>query len=488
MSSASGPIRRHPENPRYFLYHDRPLVLITATEHYGAVINRNFDQVAYLDEAAARGATLSRCFLLFRELEHYGLNPHSPCKPAPVEYVAPFARTGPVYAPDGFPRFDLDRWEPEFFTRLHRFLDEARQRDIIVELTLFSNTYAPEVWKLNPFNMHNNVNGVGDIDWQDYTSMRDRGLFERQLAYVRKIVEEVNGYDNIYFEVCNEPFGDFPGHASVADVEACEDAIRATIHEVEDQLSRRHLVFQVSVERVRGDNALDVLVEEPTVDAINIHDYQQITFRDIPLPPLTRFMQRDLRLARIRHLWTTCWDAAKPLIFDEDNSATNALDEQAWTIHRKRAWMTVCSGGHYNMIDFSIQSGGQEQGSPAARATIRTWLAHLSTFIHGVDFVHMRPEPNFCLSLPPFTAAATLGRSGEEYIVYLADAREIDETGLGEPCGGTFACALPDGSWEAHVFSPVEGTYAAATLPFDGDRLDVPDFTHDIVLHIRPRQ
>ena len=131
MADASAPISLHPDNPRYFLFRGRPLVLITATEHYGAVLNRNFDQTRYLDEAAEQRATLSRCFLLFRELEHIPLNPHSPCKPTPGEYVAPFARTGPGYAADGFPKFDLDRWDDEYFERLHRFLEGAARRDIV---------------------------------------------------------------------------------------------------------------------------------------------------------------------------------------------------------------------------------------------------------------------------------------------------------------------------------------------------------------------
>ncbi|MDE0099750.1 MAG: hypothetical protein OXM87_09120, partial [Truepera sp.] len=68
MIDERGPIRLHPENPRYFLYRGKPLVLITATEHYGAVINRNFDYLTYLDDMAGKRQTLSRCFLLFREL------------------------------------------------------------------------------------------------------------------------------------------------------------------------------------------------------------------------------------------------------------------------------------------------------------------------------------------------------------------------------------------------------------------------------------
>ncbi len=70
----SSPIGLHPDNPRYFLYKDRPLALITATEHYGAVINRNFDYIAYLDDAAEKRQTLSRCFLLFRELQETGID------------------------------------------------------------------------------------------------------------------------------------------------------------------------------------------------------------------------------------------------------------------------------------------------------------------------------------------------------------------------------------------------------------------------------
>ena len=489
MTAIRAPLALHQENPRYFEFRGAPLVLITATEHYGAVLNRNFDAPVYLDEAADKRATLSRCFLLFRELEHVPLNPHSPCKPVPGEYVAPFARSGSDFALDGFPKFDLDQWDDEYFERLHHFLGAAAERGIVVELTLFSNTYSDAVWRLNPLNCNNNTAGAGAGAWQDYTSMRDAALWERQQAYVRKIVGEVNQYDNLYFEVCNEPFGDFPGHASVAEVEAWQAAIRDLIRTQEAALGRHHLIFQVPVERLRRDNRLDKLADAATVDAINIHDYQQLTFRDVPLPPLARFMQRDLRLDRIRHLWTACYDAAKPLVFDEDNAATNGLDEQAWMIHRKRAWTTVCSGGHYNMIDFSIQAGGQETGTPASRAMIRSWLKHLSVFIHQVDFVHMAPLPDFCSRLPDSTLAATLAAPGIEYVIYLADRREIDEAGCGEPLAGSMTFTVPPGGYCARLYDPVLGRYRSEPIDLKGGaiELELPSFRHDLVVHITAR-
>ena len=487
MSNAGSPICRHPENSRYLLYKGKPLVLITATEHYGAVINRNFDYVRYLEDAADKKATLSRCFLLFRELEGVPLNPHSPCKPTPGEYVAPFLRTGPGYATDGFLKFDLDQWDAEYFERLHGFLVEAARRDVIVELTLFSNTYSDRVWNLNPLNAKNNVNGVGDIAWQSYNSMQDAALFERQEAYVRKVVREVNEHDCFYFEVCNEPFGDHPGHVTAGEVEAWQDAIREIVIDEEAKLPKRHMVFQVPVERGgRTDGPLDHLADEETIDGINFHDYQKLTYRGVVIPPMGRFMQRDLNLGRILYLWTTCHSTGKALVFDEDNSCTNGLDEESWTIHRKRAWAVVCSGGHYDMIDFSIQASGQEAGTPASRAHIRIWLKHLSTFIHGVDFVHATPVRDFCSQLPEDTIAATLANPGREYVIYVADRREIDHPDHGQPCGGTLGFSLPAGSYGARLYNPTAGTYTGPVTRLDGGDVlfSLASFTHDIVVHV----
>jgi hypothetical protein len=43
VGMAAEPLRIHPDNPKYFLFRGKPLVLVTATEHYGSVINRPFD-------------------------------------------------------------------------------------------------------------------------------------------------------------------------------------------------------------------------------------------------------------------------------------------------------------------------------------------------------------------------------------------------------------------------------------------------------------
>ena len=50
----------HPANPHYYLFHGQPTILITSAEHYGAVVNLDFDYVAYLDALKAYGLNYTR--------------------------------------------------------------------------------------------------------------------------------------------------------------------------------------------------------------------------------------------------------------------------------------------------------------------------------------------------------------------------------------------------------------------------------------------
>ncbi len=62
-AAAADPIRLAPSNPHYYFYKGKPVLLITSAEHYGAVINRDFDYVAYLDALQAHGLNYTRFYL-----------------------------------------------------------------------------------------------------------------------------------------------------------------------------------------------------------------------------------------------------------------------------------------------------------------------------------------------------------------------------------------------------------------------------------------
>jgi len=53
----------HPENPNYFEYKGKPTILVTSGEHYGAVMNADFDIIKYLLTLKKDGLNYTRIFL-----------------------------------------------------------------------------------------------------------------------------------------------------------------------------------------------------------------------------------------------------------------------------------------------------------------------------------------------------------------------------------------------------------------------------------------
>ena len=161
-AAAAAPIKLHPENPHYFLFRGRPTVLITSGEHYGAVLNRDFDYVRYLDDLKAHGFNLTRTFSgTYREVPgSFGITGNT-LAPAAGRFLCPWARSSTPGACDGGNKFDLTKWDPAYFDRLKDFVAEAGKRGIVVELVLFCTMYDDSVWHASPMNARNNVNGVG---------------------------------------------------------------------------------------------------------------------------------------------------------------------------------------------------------------------------------------------------------------------------------------------------------------------------------------
>lgn len=484
MSTA---IRIHPGNPKVFEFRGSPLVLVTATEHYGAVMNRPFRFERYLADAAEKKITLTRLFTLFRELQAT-CNPYSTCKPESPDYVAPFRRVGPEKALDGELKYDLDEWNPEFFDRLHRFLSLASDCGIIVEVVMLSNTYGDSIWELNPLHPRNNVNGTEEIRWFEYMTRRHPRLFARQAAHVRKIVEETNGYDNVVYEVCNEPGGwRHPQEGSTAaEVNEWLTALANVIRKTEAGLPNKHLIAgQEAFAYNPTEHVSTKAFRDFFVDVVDIHPLPNTTYEQKSYD-LGEFMSKQLRLRPLRDYCLATYHEPKPLNIDEDNIASQYKDPAGWTIHRKRAWTTLLCGGHYDYIDFSIINYC-ETGTPESQRHIRTWMKHLSGYVHSVDLVRARPAPDIVEEQPEHTLQSVLAVAAEDYSIYLADCRELDEAGAGEAICGEVVCDLPCGGYEAACYSPVTGLYSPWTA-LQGNRrtsLVLPQFTHDIVLRMR---
>ena len=120
--------------------------------------------------------------------------------------ICPWARSEtPGYA-NGGNKLDLTKWDGDYFKRLRGFVAEAGKRGVVVELVLFCPFYKDDMWRLSPMNAANNVNGVGRMKRTEAYTLKDPKLLAVQDAMVRKIVEELKDFDNLYYEICNVPY------------------------------------------------------------------------------------------------------------------------------------------------------------------------------------------------------------------------------------------------------------------------------------------
>jgi hypothetical protein len=171
-------------------------------------VSERFDFDAYLDFLQDRGHTFVRLWRWEQIVSQAAGGQFHLCM-APQ----PWARTGPGSAKDGGPRFDLTRFDPEFFARLRSRVIAAGDRGIYAGVMLFDGwaihlSPAPDHVEGHPFHANNNINGVAVQSILDYQVLPlDPTVQELQEAYVRRVLDTVEDLPNVLYEVANESSG-----------------------------------------------------------------------------------------------------------------------------------------------------------------------------------------------------------------------------------------------------------------------------------------
>jgi hypothetical protein len=433
------PIRLHPENPHYFQFRGKPTVLITSGEHYGAVLNQDFDYVPYLKALEAHGLNLTRVFSgVYREVPGSFNIKANTLAPKDNRYLSPWARNGD--------KFDLDRWDEAYFRRLKDFLTEAGHRGIVVEYVLFCPFYEDSMWNVSPMNAKNNVSGVGNCPRVEAYTLKHAKLEAHQDAFVRKVVEELKDFDNVYFEICNEPY--FGGvtlewQAHIAD----------TIADAEKNLPHRHLIAQ----NIANGKA-KVERPHPAVSILNFH---------YATPPETVGMNYGLNKA----------------VGDDETGFRGTSDR----VYRSEAWEFLLAGGSvFDNLDYSFTvdhpDGTAEVHDPTPGGggpTFRSQMKVLREFLSALDFVHMTPDTKSIRQVTPQDSAKSLrclSQPGKAYAVYVNGGKQL-----------TLNVELPRGRYQAEWLDPRSGKVAKEQpLDHGGGTVELvsPEFGEDIALRI----
>lgn len=375
-----GTLRLHPDNPHYFQWRGKPAVLITSGEHYGAVINPDFDYTRYLNHLQQYGFNLTRVFGAYAETWGGGWNT---LNPAAGHYLLPWARSATPGFADGGNKFDLSRFDDAYWNRLTAVVQAASDRGIVVEFSLFCQIYGGGEWSMQAYSPGNNINGIGGGGAGDVWNTGNTAVMAIEDAYVRKAVQVLNRFDNVYFELCNEPGNSRAAwHAHVAQV----------ITSAEAKLPNRHLIQE------------NTGSASPGVSLISIHYANPNALRDL--------YGKNLALS-----------------FGENGFRGKGADP-----YRQEAWDFMLAGGAaYNGLDWCYEVG-HEDGS-GTRAGINSardpalWpqLKALKDFMDALDFVKMAPDTAVIKGgVPAGATARALVEPGKQYAVFLRGGKQAD--------------------------------------------------------------
>ncbi len=460
------PISLHPDNPHYFLFRGQPTILIGSTEHYGAVLNLDFDFIPYLDELASHNLNVTRTFsgIYLEPQGAFGIV-NNTLAPAEDKLICPWARSKqPGYA-NGGNKFDLNEWDEAYFKRLENFISEAGKRNIVVELDLFSNFYDTIQWKLSPLYIDNNINQIGNIaDHKEILSLKHPEILAVQEKMVRKIIESLQEYDNLYYEVCNEPyFGDLEA------LEAWEQHMTSVIADAEKDFRHKHLIsknIENGSQKIENPN--------PLVSIFNFH-YAK--------PPVTVDMNFGLN----------------KVIGDNETGFDGIEDVH----YRTEAWAFLTAGGGlFNNLDYSF-TVDHEDGSfqvpekqPGGGGnSFRLQMNILRQVFNEINFISMKPANSIIPDTLMNSSTARVLAGEGQYLIYLdktAQTGTESVDSLDSPKNEVMhlTLELPASRYAVSWINTITGERSAQEIEVNQPgtvSLETPPFSEDIALLLRKK-
>lgn len=185
-------------NPRYWEYKGKPVLLT------GGTVEDNLFQIPnlkeHLDLLRSVGGNYVRNTMSCRDEGN----------------VWPFARLA-----NG--RYDLDKWNEEFWRRFEMFLKLTRERDIIVQIEVWATfDYYRDIWEVNPFNPKNNINYTAEetqlplevkthptqtgnnFFWSVPAERNQKTVLKYQERFVDKMLSYSLEYGNVLYCMDNE--------------------------------------------------------------------------------------------------------------------------------------------------------------------------------------------------------------------------------------------------------------------------------------------
>lgn len=257
-------IQPWPENPRYWSYEGKPVLLVGASDDDNLFQWRAKELTAQLDRLQAAGGNLVRNAMSDRKDNGFEIYPYR-------EIAAG--------------KYDLEQWNPEYWQRFEYFLAETAKRKIIVQIELwdrfdFTDDREIKYWSAHPYNPANNINysywksgfkpHYFDHPGENkqpffFTTPKQRNnklILAYQQRFIDKVLEYSLKYDHVLYCIDNE---------TSADSEWSEFWAKHI-----KQLARQKGKV-IYVTEMMGDRAMDVRNHSRTLDNPQLYDFIEVS-------------------------------------------------------------------------------------------------------------------------------------------------------------------------------------------------------------------
>lgn len=435
-----GPLRVSENNPRYFTDDQGKAVYLTGSHTWNNLVEmksaegqKEFDYTDYLKWMKKYNFNFIRLWAW--EILNWDTSANKESNDQNLTvYPHPWARTGPGNALDGKPKFDLSKLNDAYFNRIRERVEMAGEYGIYLSIMLFEGwgiQFSPNAYENHPFHPANNINGiVGDVDGDgkglEIHSLANADVLAIQKEYVKGVIDLVNEFDNVLYEISNESHGlstDWQCH------------MINFIKGYEQNLPKQHpvgLTFQH-----RGGNN-ESLFQSP---ADWISPNREGGYRDNP--PVS--------------------DGRKIIISDTDHLWGIGGDE-SWV------WKSFLRGLNPIFMDpydgkvLTVKSYDSARVEP-----LRKSLGYTLLLANRVDLISMKPDTVLASS------AYCLANKGTEYLIYLPKDKtvEVDLSGIA-------------GDFTSEWFNPELGKFKESTTVKGGGKVSItsPYGTANVILHL----
>ena len=359
-------------------------------------------------------------------------------------------------------KYDLSKVNPEYLNLVKSFVKVAGDRGMYVGVMLFQGwsgacPASKEDWPNHPMHQNNNINGIhaapDSIEYGIQVHSLDLpGVLQFQKNYIKRMVEELNGFDHIIWETGNETLdSSVPWKAHIIDY----------IRELESNLPKQHLVLDGTGNGVSNQDVYrsgsDIYSPCVVTRWANPNDPY---IGNPPLPADTLGI---------------------PIILDNDHLGNhflrfNALSQRNW------AWKAFLRGNHPIHMDcYDIRWDGEDpiDNHPIKGVAThphydpqRKSLGDIQRYARRIDLVRALPtnELSFC------STSYCMVYPGQEYLAYQPDTL------------GDISIDLPEGSYYVEFFDAATSDTVRSTVSTKGGMthfLRPETFKNDFVLLVK---